>query len=54
MLSFVRDENINLLNEKRVLKQRGSEIAEKIHPEISVLDPLMKFGPETILGIFAL
>lgn len=34
--------------------KRGKELAKEIKPEISVLDPLMKLGPEAITGIFAL
>ena len=45
---------LNLFEEIEVLRNRGKEIAKEINPEISVLDPIMKFGPEAIFGIFAL
>lgn len=33
--------------------RRGHEILKLIDPDISILDPLMRFGPETILAIEA-
>lgn len=45
---------INLLGKRKVLKERSLELAAKINPDLSVLDALMRFGPETVLGIFAL
>lgn len=46
--------DINLFNSNPVLIERGKEIGGKIIPEISVLDAIMNFGKEAILGIFTL
>lgn len=34
--------------------KRGREVARLIDPELSIIDPLMKFGPETLLTFYAL
>lgn len=36
------------------ISERGTEIASRIRPEISILDPLMRFGRETILALHTL
>lgn len=33
------------------LLERGKEIANEMHPEHSILDGLMRFGPETLLAL---
>lgn len=36
------------------LAERCGEIASLINPELSIIDPLMRLGPETSLGLLAL
>lgn len=48
-ISFERLNNLSA--ENVVIKERGKEISLNISPEISILDPLMKIGPETLLAI---
>ena len=46
--------DIKLLKEKEIIKLRGKEIGEGITPGISILEPLMKYGPEALIGIIGL
>lgn len=39
------------LNNGRI--ERGREIAEKINTNVSILQPLAEFGPETLLGVLS-
>ncbi len=32
-------------------RERGNEIAADINPELSIIDPLMRFGKETLLAL---
>ncbi|MCH5222729.1 MAG: WbqC family protein [Muribaculaceae bacterium] len=43
-----------LLEKNSIIIERGKELAREINPEISIISSLMKYGPETITGIFAL
>ena len=54
LLDNIDFSRINLFKAEPVLCERGKEIAENIKPEISALDAVINFGPEAILGIFAL
>ncbi len=38
----------------RAAVERGEEVAELIFPRLSVIDALMRFGPETLLGLLNL
>ena len=45
---------LKLIDKDERLKERAKEIAKDIDPKISVLDALMSYGPETILGLYGL
>lgn len=40
--------------QKDTLQKRGKEIAGMVNPQVSVLQPLAIFGPETLLGLMVL
>lgn len=50
------DETANLLPEDKIslMFDRGNEIAERIDPELSILDALMNYGRETLPGLLSL
>ena len=54
LMGNISEERLKLLNENDVIRKRGREIAAEIDTDVSILDPLMKFGPDAITGIIAL
>ena len=51
ILGSLDDGDIKLIKGNPILYARGREISSELDAAISALDPVMKFGPEAILGI---
>ena len=54
LLGNINVSEFNLFPTNPVLMERGKEIAGEIKRDFSVIDAIMNFGPEAIIGIFSL